>query len=101
MSAIPKKEAVERLAKAVENSSPDDLVQVYTELYPADPYPDATGAKAKQLATDLAAQIRTGIEPDEIVDLWHVVFPSDRRVYWDEEDDVLRHRDRRGTYAES
>ena len=100
MPPIPKDEAVERLAKAVEKASSDDLLQVFTELYPAKPLPDASGSKAKLLAMKLAAHIRNEIEPEEIVDLWSVIFPEDRNVYWDEEDDALRHRDSRLNYAE-
>jgi len=100
MPAIPKKEAAERLAKAVEKASPDDLVQIYTELHPANPLPDVTGPKAEALAKELAARIRAGIEAEEVVDLWNVVFPTEGRVYWDEEDDGLRHRERRLRYAE-
>ena len=37
---------------------------------------------------------------DEIADLWRVVFPEDRNIYWDEEDNALRHRDRPLNYAE-
>jgi hypothetical protein len=100
MSAIPMKEAVERLAKAVEKASSDDLAQIYTELHPENPLPDVTGTKAQQLAKDLAAHIRAGIEPEEVVDLWNVVFPADRNVCYDEEDDVLRHNERRLKCAE-
>jgi hypothetical protein len=100
MLAIPKKEAVERLALAVEKATADDLVQIYTELHPANPLPDVTGQKAEHLAEELAAHIRAGIEPEEIVDLWNVVFPAGRIVYYDEEDDVLRQRESRLKYAE-
>jgi hypothetical protein len=100
MPVIPIKEAAERLAKAAEKASADDLVQIYTELHPANPLPDVTGAKAERLAKELAARIRAGIEPEQIVDLWRVVFPADRNVYYDEEDDVLRHRERRLEYME-
>jgi len=100
MTAIPKNEAIERLAKAVEKASSDDLLQIYTELHPAHPLPDVTGTKAEHLAKELAAYIRAGIEPEEVVDLWNVVFPADRYVYYDEEDDVLRQRESRLKYAE-
>jgi len=56
-------------------ASSDDLVQIYTELHPANPLPDVTGAKAELLAKELAAHIRAGIEPEEVVDLWKV-FPG-------------------------
>lgn len=100
MSPIPLKEAIERLAQAVEKACPDDLGQIYTELHPENPLPDVTGAKAEPLAKELAAHIRAGIEPEEVVDLWNVVFSKSGRVYYDEEDDVLRQRERRVEYAD-
>ncbi len=100
LAPIPTKEAIERLAKAVEKASPDDLAQVYTEFYPEKPLPHVTGDAAKKLATELVARIRGGLEPDEVVDLWHVVFTANGRVYYDEEDDALRHREERPRYAE-
>jgi len=100
MSAVPKQEAIERLANAVEKAASDDLVQYFTELHPADPLPDVTGTGAGLLAEQLAAEIRAGIEPEEVVDLWNVVFPADRYVYYDEEDEVLRQREKRPDYAE-
>lgn len=100
MPAIPLKEAVERLAKAVEQSGSDDLVEIYGELYPAHSRPDVSGTKAALLATELAAHVRKGIEPEEVVDLWNVIFPADRRVYYDEEERVLRYDERQLKYAE-
>ncbi len=95
MPAITKMEAVERLAKAVEQASGDDLVEIYTELFPAKAVP-STGP----LAHDLARHIRTSLEPEEVVDLWHVVFPADRNVCYDEEDEALRFNEREPRYAE-
>ena len=40
------------------------------------------------------------MEPEEIVDLWNVVFPTDRDVYYDEQDGTLRYDERRLKYAE-
>lgn len=100
MPVIPKKEAAERLAEAVEKASSDDLVEFYGELFPENSLPDVSGAKAAILAKELAAHIRGGIEPEEVVDLWHVVFPVYRDVSYDEEDDTLRYNERRLKYAE-
>ena len=100
MPAIPKNEAVERLAKAVEKASSEDLVEIYAELYPEKLELDIASTNAALLAKEIAAHIREGIEPEEVVDLWNVVFPTDRDVYYDEEDDTLRYNERRLKYAE-
>lgn len=96
MPAIPKCEAVERLAKAVEKASSEDLVEIYGELYPEKSPPNVAGPNAESLAK----HIRGGIEPEEIVDLWNVVFPTDRGVWYNEQDGTLRYEERRLKYAE-
>ena len=100
MPAITKGEAIERLAKAVETVPAYDLAEVYTELFPNRPAPDAAGAKGPPLAKQMAARIRGGLEAAEIVDLWNVVFPEDRNVYYDEEDNLIRFNERVPRYAE-
>src|SRR5260370_1343412 len=37
MAAITKQEAVDRLTRAVATASPDDLVEIYNELFPEEP----------------------------------------------------------------
>ncbi len=37
------------------------------------------------VASEIARHIRSGLEAEEIVDLWNVVFPEDRNVWYDEE----------------
>jgi hypothetical protein len=60
------------------------------------PRAEGNGALAKQLAQ----HIRAGIEPEEIVDLWHVVFPGDRNVQYDEIEDTLEYSESQLRYAE-
>jgi hypothetical protein len=100
MPAISMKEAVERLAQAVEKAAPDDLIEIFAELFPAEGLPDVSGAQAAALAKQLAERVRTGIEPEEVVDLWNVVFPADRNVSYDEEEGTLRQAERELRCAE-
>ncbi len=97
MRAIPLKDAIERLATATEKAGPDDLVEIYAELYPAAELP-ASGA-TQGLAEGLALRIRMGIEPEEVADLWNVVFPDGPNFYYDEEDGGLRQQERGLRYA--
>lgn len=85
--------ACEILSKETLLASSDDLLQIFMELHPAESLPDVSGAKAVELAVKLAAQIRQGLEPEEIIDLWNVVFSDEPSVYYDEEDEVLRPRE--------
>jgi hypothetical protein len=100
MPVVTKDEAVKRLAKAVEEARPDDLVEIYTELFPARPAPDVTGEKVVRLAKEIANHIHQGLEPEEIIDLWNVVFPAHRHVYYDEEDKAVRYNEAEVRYAE-
>lgn len=100
MPAVQKSEAVEKLARAVEAASSDALIEIYAELFPRDGLPDVSGAKAATVASELARHIRSGLEPEEITDLWSVVFPADRRVHYDEEEGVIRYNEEESWYAE-
>jgi hypothetical protein len=100
MPAVSKGEAVDRIVKAVEQAPADDLAEIYTELFSDRQAPDATGPALARLVTQIVDHIRQGIEPEEIVDLWNVVFPEDRNVWFDEEDMVFRYNEPELRYAD-
>jgi hypothetical protein len=79
MPALSREEAAEKLAKGVETAKPSELPEIYAEIFPEKP------AGAAPVASDIARHIRSGLEAEEIVDLWNVVFPQDRNVWYDEE----------------
>lgn len=87
MPTIPTAEAAEKLAKNVEQARPHILTEIYNELFPRETMPAST------TASGLAEYIRNGLEPEEIVDLWNVVFPRDRRVRYDEEDKAIHYNE--------
>ncbi len=97
MSAIRKSEAVEILAQAVEAASCEDLADIFAELFPDRPRlgPDDAGKRRAEI-TDY---VRTKMEPEELVDLWNVVFPADRNVYYDEVEGLLRYNQEEPRYA--
>ena len=84
MPAISKADAAERVAKGVEAAEPSDLPEIYSELFPArsSQHPLAVG--------DITRHLREGLEAEEIVDLWNVVFPRDRNVWYGEEARAIR-----------
>jgi hypothetical protein len=79
MPALSTKEATETLAQVVEKAKQSTLGEIYAELFPEKP------ASTLPSAADIAQYIRAGLEVEEIVDLWNVVFPRDRNVRYDEE----------------
>lgn len=95
MPALSTNEAAERLAKIVETAKPTILSEIYAELFPEKP---AAGGLS---AADLAKYVRTGIEAEELVSLWNVVFPADWNVWYDEEDEKIHYNEEALGYAEA
>ena len=95
MPVLSTTEAAERLAKVVEKAKPTALSEFFAELFPEKP------ATVPPSAADLARHIRGGLEAEEIVDLWNVVFPADRNVWYDEEDEKIHYNEEAVGYAEA
>jgi hypothetical protein len=94
MPALSKKKAIEKLAAVVEKSKSSDLAEFHAELFPEKP------ADATPSASDLAQHVRSGLEAEEIVDLWNVVFPEDHNVWYDEETNEIRYNEEMVGYAD-
>jgi hypothetical protein len=75
--------AAARLAEVVEKSKANALGEIYAELFPEKCSPSSPDAN------DMARHIRNGLEAEEIVDLWNVVFPEDRNVWYDDESKAI------------
>lgn len=87
MPALSTSEAAEKLARAVEKAKPSILEEVYAELFPEKP------SSTAPTAGDIARHIRGGLEAEELVDLWNVVFPEDRDVYYNEETKAIHYNE--------
>ena len=94
MPALSKAEAAERLATGVERAKPSGLPEIYAELFPERP------PAAPPVASEIARHIRGGLEAEEIVDLWNVVFPEDRNVWYDEETRAIHFNEEMVGYAD-
>jgi hypothetical protein len=92
MPEIPRDQAVQRLAGELVSMPPDDLAEVYNELFPSQP---TTEDQARQDRNHLLDRIHDhvarGLHPEEIVGLWNVVFPKERHVSYDEETNTLHY----------
>ena len=85
MPTIPLDEAARRITDEVKEMANDDVVEAYNELFPDEPASDQTAnGNAASLVARIVDRIKRRIEPEELVDLWNVVFPKDRQVYYDE-----------------
>jgi hypothetical protein len=94
MPALSKSDAAEKLARGVERAKASDLPEIYSELFP-----ESTSVTPPN-ASEIAKQIRNGLEAEEIVDLWNVVFPEDRNVWYDEETESIRFNEEVFGYAD-
>ncbi|MFO0864524.1 MAG: hypothetical protein U0744_07720 [Gemmataceae bacterium] len=95
MPALSTNEATERLARGVEKANPTALAEIYAELFPEKPVNGAI------TAADLARHVRSGLEAEELVDLWNVMFPADRNVWYDEEDEKIHYNEEALGYADA
>ncbi len=92
MPELSKAEATEKLAVGVEKAKPSVLPEIYAELFPERP----RGAPGRERDR---RHIRGGLEAEEIVDLWNVVFPEDRNVWYDEETRAIHFNEEMAGYA--
>lgn len=95
MPALSTIEATERLAKGVEEAKPTALAEIFAELFPEKPVAPVPSA------AHLAQHVRNGLEAEELVDLWNVLFPADRNVWYDEEDEKIHYNEEALGYAEA
>ena len=94
MPALSRAEAAEKVARGVEKAKPSDLPEIYSELFPERPL------AAPPVASEIAKHIRSGLEAEEIVDLWNVVFPEDRNVWYDEEAKAIHYNEEMVGYTD-
>jgi len=87
-------EATDRLARGVERAKPGDLGEIYSEIFPNEP------VNLQVTADELARQIRSGLEVEELVDLWNVVFPQDSNVWYNEETRAIHYNEQIAEYAD-
>jgi len=87
-------DATERLARVVERAKPSDLREIYAELFPEEP------SSTLPAASDMARHIRSGLAAEELVDLWNVVFPADRNVWYDEVMKAIHYNEEMAGYVD-
>ena len=90
MPEITKDQAVEKLKRAIAEFHTYDLRDIYNEFFPRELATEEEAlADETKLAKQIEDHIRRGLEIEEILDLWPVVFPGYRNAYYDEETDKI------------
>jgi hypothetical protein len=77
--------AVNRLNNHIKALSRDDLVEVYNELFPADPIRETPDLDGDTVLNRVLDHVRHGLDAEEIVDLWNVMFPGEENLHYDTE----------------
>jgi hypothetical protein len=83
MTGLARAQAGERIATAIERASTGTLREIAADL------DTVVSGDRSDLAQVLAAAVRSGVEPELLVDLWNVVFPEDHDVWFNEETDEI------------
>ena len=84
MQSFTMTEAAERLARAVEKASPEDLEVFHDEMFPYQPVPSPGPGGEALYGTSGMSSNRAAA-----VNLWRVFFPQDRNIWYDEEEHVI------------
>ena len=101
MVTIPKTEAVRRLSENIASMDSDDLREVYNELFPSDPMSRHQIAEGMEpFVKRIHEHIAKGLELEEIVDLWRVVFPELRKPSFGDDTDTIQFLERTMQYTE-
>jgi hypothetical protein len=95
MPAVNKDQALELLTREVQkNLGTDELLEVYNEVFPDDPY---TREEAEEdscsLLEQLVDHINSGLEIDEVIDLWRLIHPRHRNLWYDEEEERIHYNE--------
>jgi hypothetical protein len=95
MPAVSKQQAEKMLTRGVEQELPtDELLEVYDELFPKDPYPKDEAKKDKApLVERLVCHINSGLPITEIMYLLGLVFTKYHHIWYNEIDDCIEYRD--------
>ncbi len=88
MPVVSREQALDLLTKEVENNlDADNLLEVCNELFPDDPYTEEEAHKdVTPLIEQIVSHIHRGLEIEEIVDLWNLIIPNHRNVWYNEEE---------------
>src|SRR5262249_48755309 len=97
MPVVTKEQALELLTNEVqEKLGPDELLEVYNEVFPEDPYTlEEAEEDSDPLVEQLVDHINGGLEIDEVMDLWGLIFPKHRNVWYDDEEERIHYNEER------
>jgi hypothetical protein len=95
MPEVTKDTALELLTNEVrEKFGADELLEIHNEVFPEDPYTEEEAhADVTPMIERLVGRINSGLGMDEVTDLWGLIFPRHRNIWYDEEDERLHYNE--------
>jgi len=85
MPILTKKKAVEVITAEVRRAEPHDLVEIHNELFPQERINKVTAERdPAAVSAKIFRHIAAGLEIEEILDLWNVLFPRHPERWFDE-----------------
>ena len=80
--------------KVQEKLGAEELLEVYNELFPDDPYTEEEAHEDRTpFIEQLVAHINSGLEVDELIDLWRLIIPRHHNVWYDEVEERLHYEE--------
>lgn len=90
MPTLTPKDAAARMANDVNDVPDDELRGVYNELFPLDPIQGDTLPRPRdEVIATVRDYLVTSAVPEELVDLWNVMYPEYRDVWYDEDEELM------------
>ena len=85
MPVLTKRKAVETLTAEVLRATPADLAEYHNELFPRERVSvNGAGYDPAAVSAKVLKPIAAGLEIEEILDLWNVIFPGHGDRWFDE-----------------
>ncbi len=102
MATVTREQAIDLLTKHVEeHMGVDELLEVHNELFPDEPITEEEAHEDSfPLVERIVAHLKGGLEPEEIVELWSLIVPRHRKVWYDEEEERFHYKESKPTPAE-
>lgn len=93
MPVVTKAQALKELTNEIQDQlDADELHEVYDEIFP-DAARTEAGAKEDNwpLVEQLVDHVYSGLEVEEIMDLWGLIFTRHRNVWYDDEEERIHY----------
>src|SRR4051812_29020034 len=92
MPDLTKEQVVDRLTSEVQKLGADEVLEIYQSLFHGRPVSTEQALKdARPLVEEIIQHLRGGREEEELPDLWSLVLPGYRNVWYNEEDELLHY----------